>query len=61
VWNGVQWTGMTRDDKSGNARLAMLAMGRMSPTHNGLMFLSVREMTGGRPSDKSRIVTYPIP
>ncbi|HUK64869.1 MAG TPA: hypothetical protein VLV15_16135 [Dongiaceae bacterium] len=60
IWNGVQWNGMTRDEKSGSARLAMLALGRMSPSNHGLMFLSVREMAGGKPSDKSRIVTYPL-
>ncbi|MFI5371706.1 MAG: hypothetical protein ACHQ52_09115, partial [Candidatus Eisenbacteria bacterium] len=60
IWNGVQWNGMTRDEKNGNARLAMLAMGRMSPSNHGLLFLSVRQMTGGRPSDRSRIVSYPL-
>jgi hypothetical protein len=60
IWNGVQWNGMTKDDKSGSARLAMLALGRMSPSNHGLLFLSVRELEGGKQSDKSRIVTYPL-
>jgi hypothetical protein len=60
VWNGVQWTGMMRDEKSGDARLAMLALGRMKPSNHGLLFLNVREVAGGKPSEKSRIVTYPL-
>jgi hypothetical protein len=60
IWNGVQWTGMFRDEKSNSARLAMLALGRMKPSNRGLLFLSVREMEAGKPSEKSRVVTYPL-
>jgi hypothetical protein len=60
IWNGVQWTGMMQDEKAGSARLAMLALGRMKPSNHGLLFLSVREVEGGKPSEKSRVVTYPL-
>ena len=60
LWSGVEWQLETGDPNSGNARAARLAVGRISASSRGILYLDVREMKAGKMGGVSRILTYPL-
>lgn len=60
VWHGVEWNSLPAAAGSGEYHKIFLAIGRTAPSNRGLLFLSVRQIAGGKRTELSRIVSYPV-